>query len=150
LVTLYLVCVSDFFPTEERYSPVILSYHCSQWHCGGVCVYLKGLREIRISQDYVFCDRSLNIVKCLLMDRISPPRFLFGFILFGGFHFPALSHKICERGQHFTTLRSHVTVLLDHSKESSQLTDCLGWIYCKDRLYLFLLRFYSTPCEDIA
>jgi hypothetical protein len=56
------------FPTEEQYGPVTLSYHCSQLHRGGISVYLKRLRKVRVGQDYLFGNGSLYVVKCLLMD----------------------------------------------------------------------------------
>ena len=56
---------------------------------------------------------------------VPPPRFFLGFIFFGGLRFSTLSHEIGERGKHFTTLRPHVAVVLDHSEEVSQPFDVL-------------------------
>jgi hypothetical protein len=56
------------FPTEERYWPVSLSYHCSQLRCGGVSVYLKRLGKVWVGQDYLFGDGNLYVVKRSLVD----------------------------------------------------------------------------------
>ncbi len=60
------------FSTEERNGHDTLSYHCSQLHCGGISVYLKRLCKVQVDQYYLFGDGSLDVVKCLLMDRIPP------------------------------------------------------------------------------
>ena len=65
------------FPTEERNWPVTLSYYWSQLHRGGISVYLKWLCEVYVGQDYLFGNGSLYVVKCLLMDWLPLPRFLF-------------------------------------------------------------------------
>jgi hypothetical protein len=80
------------FPTEEHNGHVLLGFYCSQLHCGGIRVYLKGLCEVWICQYHLFGDGRLNIVKCLLMDRISPPWHILSAIILGGFSLPTLSH----------------------------------------------------------
>jgi hypothetical protein len=62
-------------------------------HCGGISVYLKGLFKVWVGQYYLFDDGKIDIVKCLLMDRIPQSGFLFCTISFGGFSLYALSHE---------------------------------------------------------
>jgi hypothetical protein len=115
---LYGVC-SRKLPTKECIGPVTLSYHCSQLHCGGISVYLKGHRKVWVGQYYLFGNGRLVIVKCLLIYRIPPPWLLFGTISFGGFSLSTLSHLVSERGQHFTTLCPHIPILINNSKKLS-------------------------------
>ena len=76
---LYLGCIGKF-PTEECKRHVILSYMCSQLHCGCICVKLKGLWEVRMCQDSLFNNCCFYVFKCILVNWIPLPRTFLGLI----------------------------------------------------------------------
>jgi hypothetical protein len=80
------------FQTEEHNWPVILSNYYSKLFAGGVCVNLNDFGIVCIGQDQFFCNSSLYVIECSLMDFFSVPGYLFGSFCFDYFGLTALSN----------------------------------------------------------